>query len=115
VPSYPGWSRVIVTHNDGAAERLREAHNLDTYQAISFREWTMMTGVNPATEVAIDNADMILRTAMRSRGRIVLAAFKTDDVDAGSVLNLPEHWTQEDVDRFKEGWAAVLEAHRAQP
>lgn len=58
--SYPGWSRVLLTHSLAEAQRLRTLYDLDYRQVFSISEWkTARLGRKPV-DVAVDNADMIL-------------------------------------------------------
>lgn len=58
--SYPGWSRVIVTHTLQDAEYLRKKGDLDYRQVFSVEEWrTARLGRRPV-HVAVDNADLVL-------------------------------------------------------
>ena len=58
--SYPGWSRVILTHSLEEAQRLRSLYDLEYRQVFSVNEWkTARLGRKPV-DIAVDNADMIL-------------------------------------------------------
>lgn len=58
--SYPGWSRVLLTHSLEDAQRLRTQGDLDYRQVFSVSEWrTARIGRKPV-EVAADNADLLL-------------------------------------------------------
>jgi len=58
--SYPGWSRVILTHTIDEAQRLRGLYELDYRQVFSVSEWrTARLGRRPV-DVALDNADLVL-------------------------------------------------------
>lgn len=58
--SYPGWSRVLLTHTVHDADRVRRDFGLDYHQVFSIEEWrTARLGRLPV-EVAMDNADIVL-------------------------------------------------------
>lgn len=64
--SYPGWSRVILTHSIAEAERIRDLYDLDYRQVFSAEEWrTARLGLKPV-EVAVDNAELILASYLRN-------------------------------------------------
>lgn len=58
--SYPGWSRVILTHNIDEAQRLRQQYDLDYRQVFSVPEWQHARLGREPVEVALDNADITL-------------------------------------------------------
>lgn len=58
--SYPGWSRVILTHSLEEAQRLRTLYDLDYRQVFSVNEWKNARLGRKPVDVAVDNADLIL-------------------------------------------------------
>lgn len=58
--SYPGWSRVILTHNLVEAARLRAIYDLDYRQVFSVEEWRGAHLGKKLVEVGVDNADLVL-------------------------------------------------------
>lgn len=58
--SYPGWTRVLLTHSLDEAQRLRAQYDLEYRQVFSVSEWqTARLGREPV-EIAVDNADLVL-------------------------------------------------------
>lgn len=63
--SYPGWSRVILTHSIHEAERIRSLYELDYRQVFSAEEWkTARLGRRPV-QIAVDNAELVLASYLR--------------------------------------------------
>ena len=58
--SYPGWSRVILTHTIDEANRLRTLYDLDYRQVFSVGEWGSARLGRKPVEIAVDNADLVL-------------------------------------------------------
>ena len=58
--SYPGWSRVLLTHSLDEAQRLRTRYDLDYRQVFAATEWKAARLGRRPVEVALDNADLVL-------------------------------------------------------
>jgi len=58
--SYPGWTRVILTHSLEEAQRLRNLYDLEYRQVFSMGEWKNARLGRKPVDVAVDNVDMIL-------------------------------------------------------
>lgn len=58
--SYPGWSRVILTHTIADADRLRKDYDLDYRQVFGVEEWRKARIGRLPVAVAVDNADLVL-------------------------------------------------------
>lgn len=69
--SYPGWSRVILTHSLEDAQRLRTQYDLDYRQVFAVSEWKNIRLGNGAVEVALDNADLVLAQMLGQMPRII--------------------------------------------
>ena len=69
--SYPGWSRVILTHSLDEAERLRRGHGLDYRQVFEVGEWVRARLGRKPVEVAVDNADLVLSALLRQRPEVI--------------------------------------------
>jgi hypothetical protein len=69
--SYPGWSRVILTHSLEEAQRLRTAYDLDYRQVFSVEEWRSARLGRRPVEVALDNADLVLAQMLGQMPRII--------------------------------------------
>lgn len=73
---WPGWSRVLITHNMQEADRLRntmrEVLGLDYHQVFFWDEWIQSAHglVGGRVEVAIDNADIILNYLLTRRTHV---------------------------------------------
>lgn len=64
VRGYPGWSRVLVVANRSMFDCLRrdwwsQLEDFD-HRVYVFKEWRRAHGVNPDTEVRLDNAEWLL-------------------------------------------------------
>jgi hypothetical protein len=61
--SYPGWTRVLITHTLREAERLRgygNPYRLDYRQVFSVHEWRTGRFVREGLQIAVDNVDLVL-------------------------------------------------------
>jgi hypothetical protein len=58
--SYPGWSRVLLTHSIEEAQRLRTRYSLSYNQVYAASEWKKARLGRKPVEVALDNADLVL-------------------------------------------------------
>lgn len=58
--SYPGWSRIILTHTLDEAQRLRTREDMYYHQVFSIGEWQSARIGRWVPEIAIDNADIVL-------------------------------------------------------
>ena len=58
--SYPGWSRVLLTHSLDEAQRLRTRYDLDYRQVFFVGEWQRARLGRKPVQVALDNADLVL-------------------------------------------------------
>jgi hypothetical protein len=82
VDAYPGWSRIILTHDLREAHRMRRPGNpfgLDYHQVFSVNEWRNGRFRAPDLEVGVDNIE------------IVLAGFLNTRVSAGAING--EEWS----------------------
>ncbi len=73
---FPHWSRVIVTHNEHEAERLRKQYNLTKNQVWAWDYWVARgrgRGSNSHLQVAVDNVDIILQGLLHAYPVIVTA------------------------------------------
>lgn len=60
-PTWPFWTRIIVTHSEDEARRIRRYYDLDDHQVFCFRDWQGRYRYSAAApEIAIDNLDLIL-------------------------------------------------------
>jgi hypothetical protein len=61
--SYPGWSRIILTHTMKEAQRLRtyKEYGLDYRQVFFVEEWRGARQGSSPVEVGFDNIDYIIR------------------------------------------------------
>ena len=76
--SYPGWSRVILTHSIAEAERIRGLYDLDYRQVFSAQEWrTARLGRRPV-EIAVDNAEIILASYLRNHPAQIAITGRTE-------------------------------------
>ena len=69
--TYPGWSRVILTHSLQEAQRLRTEFDVDYRQVFSVAEWRSARLGNRPVEVALDNADLVLAEVLGQMPRII--------------------------------------------
>lgn len=76
--SYPGWSRVILTHNLEEAARLRAQYDLDYRQVFSVVEWQHARLGRKPVEVALDNADITLAHLLGQMPSLVSMTGRTD-------------------------------------
>lgn len=63
--SYPGWSRVILSHTLAEADRLRRLYELDYRQVFSVEEWRSARLGPKRVDIAVDNADLVLATYLQ--------------------------------------------------
>lgn len=69
--SYPGWSRVLLTHSIDEAQRLRSEYELDYRQVFSYAEWRdAHLGPKPV-DIAVDNVDLLLMGYFRSMPSLI--------------------------------------------
>lgn len=76
--SYPGWSRVILTHTIDEAIRLRADYDLDYRQVFSVEEWRSARLGHLPVEVGVDNADLFLHRLIGQRPSRVTMTGSTD-------------------------------------
>ena len=69
--SYPGWSRVILTHSCDEARRVRSLYRLDYRQVFSVNEWKDFRLGSGSVEIAVDNVDILLHHMIDQRPNIV--------------------------------------------
>jgi len=62
--SYPGWSRVLLTHSLDEAQRLRTRYELDYRQVFFVGEWQRARLGRKPVQVALDNADLVLMNVL---------------------------------------------------
>lgn len=76
--SYPGWSRVILTHSILEAARLRADYDLDYRQVFSVAEWQKAHLGRKLVEIGVDNADLVLAAHIGQTPRQITITGHTD-------------------------------------
>lgn len=69
--SYPGWSRIILTHTLDEAQRLRTREDMYYHQVFSVGEWQSARIGYPSPEIGVDNLDIIVADYLRQMPTVV--------------------------------------------
>jgi len=80
---FPYWSRVMLVANGAERVQLIDKFNLNPRQVFVWDDWKHAAGIDRSVDVAIDNADLILKQMMRGHEIAIITMTKapTDEVE----------------------------------
>jgi len=84
---FPFWDRVMLVFGDAERDRVIAKYELNPRQVFTWDNWKNTAGIAMSVEVAIDDADLILKYLVRGHTIRIIAMTKATHDEAETTLS----------------------------